>query len=349
MKALFAHLLIFTLSTAVVAAAPAKIKKVNQKNRNWHPKSSSSSSSSTSSSSSSSSSSSPSSSSNSSCKICPTGARGPTGPTGATGRTGATGATSPTGATGSTGATGATGTCSSCTSGCLVGDVMAFFSTELYPPNTTGPFHGPETFGPIVATTWDIGTSGQLTLFNKDQGFTGEQGIGVYQGDGNPHPDTTNEITEFNFIQLDLSTVLAQSPPPDMITLTIQSVQLGEGFAVYQSNTSGVLGTFISSYRNITSASDAVYTISVPVSSSFPFINITALPVVAPYDTSDVLLSAVALPSCEAINAPLILVVDPSITDTGSITGSFIGQLAFFQGISTSPKLLVWDGSAWVP
>lgn len=268
--------------------------------------------------------------------------KGPTGPAGPC----CPGATGATGVTGFIGATGATGVCSSCNSGCLVGQVTAFFSTE-----NTNQCVGPTgVFGPtgpidqsITATAWDIASGNQFDLFNKDQGAFAEQGLGICGAEtGNP----TNEIDDSNFIQLDLNHLLALNPVPDFIELTIESIQLNEGFSIYQGNTNGILGTLTTSFINTTGVADEIKTISIPFSDSSPrYLQITATPPL-PGGVSDVLLDAVIIPQCEAISSPLILVIDPSIGSTGTVTGNFIGQLAFFQNASIK-GLYVWDGTAW--
>lgn len=261
------------------------------------------------------------------------GLNGAPGPAGAAGATGA-GAT---GATGSTGATGPTGSCE-CDSRCLVGMITAFFDTDfpanqpVLPPGTT------ETFGSVVASAWSRTVPGMpLTLYNKDLGAgSGEQGLGISGA-----PD--NEINNTNFIQLDIQALLSMSTIPSNIGLTIQSVQTGEDFEIYQSSVAGVLGTLIASGNN-PGTGGVIQVIQIPLSALSPrFLNITT-------STGDVLLSALTIPQCESISAPLLLVIDSSITTPDSITGSFIGQLGFFEATSLAPnQLRAWNGTAWVP
>jgi hypothetical protein len=140
-----------------------------------------------------------------------------------------------------------------------------------------------------------------------------------------------NEITPTTFIQLDLHNLFAMSPSPTMLTLTIQSIQTGEGFAIYQSNTAGVLGTPIPGGTGTNPPKGVTQTITVPISAANPFVNVTAI-------SGDVVLSSVVVPQCP-ISAPLILFV-PDPTLPGSIMGSFVGQLAYFQVDAT---LRTWD------
>ncbi|MFC1842387.1 hypothetical protein ACFLYU_01895 [Candidatus Dependentiae bacterium] len=234
-----------------------------------------------------------------------------------------------------------------CSNGCLVGDVQAFFNVDLYPPNTPATGDS-ENFGPIIATGWNISTSSllTLTLYNKNFGDgSGEQGIGIY-GATDPNPNPANEITETNFVQLDISAILATDPAPQYIGLTIQSIQENEGFKIYKSSTPGVLGTFVEQF--VSSASDPdTKTVVVAISKDFPYINITATPAIAP-DPSDILLSTVVIPQCAEIKSPILLVVDESITDVDTITGNFVGQLAFFSGLASGDKVRGWSGTAWV-
>ena len=77
-------------------------------------------------------------------------------------------------------------------------------------------------------------TSGVM-LSTKDDG-DGETGLGIV---GGPHGD--NEIESNSFMQLDFSQFASLGITS--LTLQIQSVQTGEGFRLFQSNTSGMAGT----------------------------------------------------------------------------------------------------------
>ena len=77
-------------------------------------------------------------------------------------------------------------------------------------------------------------TSGVM-LSTKDDG-DGETGLGIV---GGPHGD--NEIQADSFVQLDFSQLASLGITS--LTLQIQSVQTGEGFRLFQSNTSGMPGT----------------------------------------------------------------------------------------------------------
>lgn len=248
---------------------------------------------------------------------------------------GCQGPAGPIGPIGLTGPVGPAGSCS-CSNGCVVGMTMTFFGTD-FPTGPVFPDGSSETFGPtspvnqsLTVTAFDL-NGNRLTLFNKNEGF-GEQGVGIVG-----LPD--NEITTTNFIQIDLINLLSMNPPPKMIdiTLTIQSIQANEGFAIYQSNTSGVLGTFVASSSN--PPGTTVQTIPIPLT-GFRYLNITAT-------MGDVLLSSLTIPQCEMISSPLLIVVDPSIIMPSNIPGSFIGQLAFFQN-PTITGLYVWDGTVWI-
>jgi hypothetical protein len=75
-------------------------------------------------------------------------------------------------------------------------------------------------------------------LFGKNGGPT-EDGVGIFGG-RNGDPD--NEITDSNFIQLDVSSLTGP------FSLSIGSTQDDEGFSIFVSNTLGSLGTKIADY-----------------------------------------------------------------------------------------------------
>ncbi len=273
-----------------------------------------------------------------------TGANGLTGATGAKGSTGSTGATGASGATGSTGATGATGCCP-CTKGFIVGKIHTF-SDENAQPETVG-------FGPIVATAWNITETPPtpLTLKYKDetlldkQGF-GKQGLGI-DGSFDPNYNPSDEITEYNFIQLDLREIMRSLPIPDSISLTIQSVEDGEGYEVYESSRAGILGDFVA--QSSSGNKNFIDTIVIPISPRYPFVSVTATPKVSG-GKSDILINAVTIPQQEATDTPILIVVESSITDSNTIIGNFDGQLAIFKGIDPA-KVRIWDAdsSKWLP
>lgn len=233
---------------------------------------------------------------------------------------------------------GTTQVCSTCISGCLVADLVPLFGypSPPFPVNMAiSPPGTPETFGPVTLTAWNISPFGPLTLYNKDTGL-GEQGIGIFESGMN------HEINLTNFVQIDISSLLALAIPPNQIVLTIQSVQTGEGYAIYQSSMPGVLGTFILSGNNPATGS-VIQTVSVPITATTPsFINVTGT-------TGDVLLSSIAVPQCESINAPFMLVAPLPLT-TATVDGSYVGQLGFFQ-VGSTYVLHTWAGlpSRWVP
>ncbi len=89
----------------------------------------------------------------------------------------------------------------------------------------------------VTITAYGFGPSGPTNLFGKNDGGD-ENGLGIA---GVPH----NEIQTNDFIQLDLKPVwdLSATSP----TMSIGSVQAGESWKIYGSNSLGTLGTFLQS------------------------------------------------------------------------------------------------------
>lgn len=91
----------------------------------------------------------------------------------------------------------------------------------------------------LTAYGFQIGKHNKTTptdLYGKQSG-PDESGLGINYDPGKDH-----EISPQTFVQLDISGLSSST-----IGLEIGSVQAGEGFAVYGSNTLGGLGTWISS------------------------------------------------------------------------------------------------------
>lgn len=84
----------------------------------------------------------------------------------------------------------------------------------------------------------DLSNCTTKDLYGKNDGVN-ENGLGLANGGD-------NEIQTNQFVQLDLTNLFKLLPLGE--TFTIDSVQLGEGFAFYQSNTQGVAGTLLSTY-----------------------------------------------------------------------------------------------------
>lgn len=113
-------------------------------------------------------------------------------------------------------------------------------------------------------------TSG-ATLVVKMDG-AGETGLGMMGGTG-----TDNEIESNDFIQLDFSKLASMGI--GSVTLQIQSVQNGEGFRLFESNTAGMPGTSpLSVTGNGSNNPDATVTQQVSVNfAKNQFIDISAL------------------------------------------------------------------------
>ena len=166
----------------------------------------------------------------------------------------------------------------------------------------------------------------------------GKQGLGI-DGVSDVMHNPTDEITEHNFIQLDLRGIMREYPIPRSVVLTVQGLDTTEGFIVYESQQAGMLGDYV--IEKDPNDQGPINTIVVPVSPRTPFISITA----TPEDdgvVSDVLLSAVAVPQQGVHEAPMVIVVDESIDNLSSVVGNFDGQLAIFKGISPV-KVRYWD------
>src|SRR5215831_19302245 len=89
----------------------------------------------------------------------------------------------------------------------------------------------------IVITAYGFSNGGgALHLFGKNDGG-GEIGLGISQADH-------DEIQTTNFIQLKLTNVFSL-PHVDALTIELGSVQSGESYNIYGSNTKGSLGTLL--------------------------------------------------------------------------------------------------------
>jgi len=263
--------------------------------------------------------------------------RGPTGATGPTGPTGVSGAAGAAGNDGTTGPTGPSGFVSPVSGGCIAADVVLFNFCNIY--------HGRQTenaaviTGPSTPVNLQISIAGwsrqiantQLTLWDKDDG-DGERGLGIADDAMNNHG-----ISNANFIQIDLINILSLLERPDYVTLLIDSIQAGETWELYQTNTAGQLGTFLTTGTNPANGG-VTQTVQVPINpDTARYLSLTAA-------SGDVLLQQFTVPQCLPV-VPATMVVVPSPTQPGNVTGTVIGQLAFFTVL---PGLRVWDGTTWV-
>lgn len=127
-----------------------------------------------------------------------------------------------------------------------------------------------------------------VTLVDKHDGM-GESGLGVM---GGPHGD--DEIESNTFVQLDFS-ALANAGITSL-TFQIQSVQTGEGFRLFESNTAGMPGATAleTVVGNGSNNPNEVVTTTVSVNfAANAFIDISALNNNAAHSHNDVLLGAI--------------------------------------------------------
>jgi hypothetical protein len=118
----------------------------------------------------------------------------------------------------------------------------------------------------ITAYGYDVvsGPDTPHTLYYKDApGSPYDHGLGFV---GTPH----NEIQTNNYIQLDLSSILSQGFTGGQ--LKVSSIDPGESFSVYGSNTLGSLGTFLNTYGDTNNN----LWISVPSFGTYKYISVIA-------------------------------------------------------------------------
>lgn len=147
-------------------------------------------------------------------------------------------------------------------------------------------FSIPNSSGGVLETsyTWTMDTTPNLNviaygylnngtptnLYNKRDGV-GEEGLGIAS-------DVNYEINNSTFIQLDLNEIITKTDICNPPTITIGSIQGGEGYQISGSNTQGVQGNVLYSYTN--SGSDPIInTIPIPsfnTSKPYRYISITA-------------------------------------------------------------------------
>jgi hypothetical protein len=116
-----------------------------------------------------------------------------------------------------------------------------------------------------VGTTWSAASALATALFSKVGGGD-ETGLGIAAD-----PTKDHEIFKNSFIQIDISGLLAQKTI-SALQLVIGSVQSGEGFDIWGSNTAGMPGTLI--YNGTSSMDDVGF--SVPSYGSYRYVSISA-------------------------------------------------------------------------
>jgi hypothetical protein len=114
----------------------------------------------------------------------------------------------------------------------------AWASTSYSFNNPTGDLGHSETYtsNGIILTAYGFTNAGaNMDLFGKNDSSS-EAGLGL-------NGTSDNEILTSNFVELDLTKLLAALP--GTITVSMNSVQEGEGWKIYASNALGTLGTFL--------------------------------------------------------------------------------------------------------
>lgn len=154
--------------------------------------------------------------------------------------------------------------------------VRADTFTFIFPGSSTGVLGTSHdyTSGSITITAYGFSSAGNATnLFGKTAGGD-ENGLGIAAGDH-------QEISTTSFIQLDMSNLWAQHPTG--LNMQIGSVEEGEGWNIYGSNTLGERGSVLLA----SGATDFPNSFSVmPVPLGFRYITVQA-------SSADVLLDSV--------------------------------------------------------
>ena len=115
------------------------------------------------------------------------------------------------------------------------------------------------------SNTWLAATAKSSDLFAKKSGGD-ETGLGLHAD-----PTNDNEIFPNSFIQIDLRGLLAQRSITQL-NLVIGSVQSGEGFKVWGSNTAGQPGALL--YSGTSAMDDKSF--SVPSYGTYQFVSVSA-------------------------------------------------------------------------
>jgi hypothetical protein len=149
----------------------------------------------------------------------------------------------------------------------------------------------------ITITAYGYTNAGvPYALYGKNSGAD-EMGLGL-------NALSDDEIDSAHFVQLDLANVISSGAPG--VQLSIGSVQSGEGYNVYGSNTLGSLGTLLIGNSSLDSA-----LFNVPNFPTYRYVSIQAT-------TGNVVIAALTIPmaSCTATTLAVTKITVPS-TDTG--------------------------------
>lgn len=121
-----------------------------------------------------------------------------------------------------------------------------------------------ETYDSINAYGYDIGSPNTPTDLYGKNGGPNETGLGMAS-------DGDNEINTSTFISLDISPLFLEECETKP-TITIASIQSGEGFYIYGSNVLGDLGTLLLTVGD----SSVSQTVEIPDFGTYKYISITA-------------------------------------------------------------------------
>ena len=165
---------------------------------------------------------------------------------------------------------------------------------SLNTPSGTLPASQTYNIAGVPITAYGFANDGTpKALFGKNQGGT-ESGLGISGS------NSANEITSANFVQLDLRNLITSNATG--VSLLVNSVQSGEAYNVYGSNTLGSIGTLLGGNRTLGNSFFAM-----PGFPTYRYISVRAASTTASWCTktqSDVLVGAVSfsLSSCCVIN-----------------------------------------------
>lgn len=91
------------------------------------------------------------------------------------------------------------------------------------------------------SSSWTTGSLTSVNLYGKGNGIGSEDGLGLAND-----PTGDHEISGKSFLQLNVSDLLKHKLRG--LNMTIGSIQSGEGYAVWGSNSAGTPGTYLTSY-----------------------------------------------------------------------------------------------------
>ena len=204
---------------------------------------------------------------------------------------------------------------SQCTSNCTTINA----TWDLSGPNQTLGTSQAYTVNGITVTAYGFTNAGAPTNLYWKQAGGDENGLGL-ANTGSDHEIDTN-----NFIQLDLSDLIAKGATS--AGMTIGSIQSGEGFNLYGSNTLGQIGVLLQSG---TSTIDFT-PFAIPQFGTYKYVSVRA-------SAADVLLDAVSA----------VLSSGCTITITGKPSASCVSITAI-QGLAITPVTLTATGGAGGP